>query len=201
MHNHVHNHVLVGIIGKKGAGKSTIADFLEDEYNFVEYAFANPLKDICRILGAPYKSVYGTQQEKEEVVESLGVSGRQMMQQIGTELFREQFHTILPDFVLGESKNIWVQLFERKLVSMKGLRRRIVVSDVRFPDEADAILRNGGVLIRVVRESDLERDDTHSSETALDGFSHSRLLEIHNNHTENELYSQITNLMETTFLI
>lgn len=45
----------------------------------------------------------------------------------------------------------------------------MVVTDVRFPNEADAIRDAGGVLIRLVRPS-AGQGDAHPSETALDDY-------------------------------
>ena len=49
-------------------------------------------------------------------------------------------------------------------------------ADVRFPNEADWVLRNGGLLYRMegdpaaVRATS-QRDTTHASETALDAYT------------------------------
>ena len=42
-----------------------------------------------------------------------------------------------------------------------------LVSDIRFPNEVDAILDNGGVVVRLTRNPG---NDTHLSETALDDY-------------------------------
>jgi hypothetical protein len=46
-----------------------------------------------------------------------------------------------------------------------------IVTDVRFPNEADAIKAKGGVLVRVVRQSEPDvQVNGHPSENALDGY-------------------------------
>lgn len=47
----------------------------------------------------------------------------------------------------------------------------VVVPDVRFPNEAQWIKSNGGVLVRINRTSGLRpAEDAHESETALDNY-------------------------------
>ena len=59
------------------------------------------------------------------------------MQVFGTDVVRNQ---IQEDF--------WVRALERRIEALE----RVVVADVRFPDEADLILGRGGVMLRVERE-------------------------------------------------
>ncbi len=40
--------MIIGIFGKKGHGKDTIADYLVDNYNFHKLSYAEPIKKICR---------------------------------------------------------------------------------------------------------------------------------------------------------
>ncbi len=176
--------VLIGLIGKKSSGKTTSSEFLCKKFDYVEYALADPLKQICIILGAPRWSVYGSQEDKERIVPELGVSGRQMMQQIGTELFREQLSSVLPDLDLGYSGRIWIRLLEHKIKSTPNL----VVPDIRFMDEAETIIRNGGILIRIKRDG--LGDDKHSSEQELDLPN---VIEIENNGTQQDLYQNLMN--------
>src|SRR5690606_25312219 len=46
----------------------------------------------------------------------------------------------------------------------------VVVPDVRYPNEVDAIRRAGGTVIQVVRPGRPDDGDRHASETALDGI-------------------------------
>src|SRR5690606_41986577 len=47
----------------------------------------------------------------------------------------------------------------------------VVVPDVRFPNEVDAIRRAGGTVLQVVRPGRPDDGDRHASETALDGIA------------------------------
>lgn len=74
--------------------------------------------------------------------------GRQLLQDIGMAGRRY-------------SKDIWVSKLEKRLEAEKYL----VIDDVRFQNEADAIRANGGIVLRVVRSSLPIMD--HPSETEL----------------------------------
>lgn len=79
---------------------------------------------------------------------------REVLQFVGTELFREQLD---PD--------IWVKSVFRK----QYLTPVVIVADARFPNEAD-FAKNHGVLINVKRPI-IDSGDNHASETALNNYN------------------------------
>ena len=40
----------VGLLGNKGCGKDTLADYLVKEKQFIKYSFADPGKEIAKIM-------------------------------------------------------------------------------------------------------------------------------------------------------
>lgn len=88
------------------------------------------------------------------------MTGREVMQVVGTDIFRKMF-----------SDQIWVNATFSKI---KNEGKSIaLIADVRFPSEVDAILDNGGYVIRLNRIHD--EKDQHPSETALDDYPFSML--------------------------
>jgi hypothetical protein len=92
---------------------------------------------------------------------------RLMLQLLGTEAGRRIIHP-----------NIWVNaLFADYkpsgqplgLADMSSYYPDWIITDVRFPNEVDAIRNRGGVLVRV-HNPRIESIDTHESETALDNY-------------------------------
>lgn len=153
--------VLVGLIGKKRSGKSTATDHLISKYGFDEVSWAYPLKEIIgrELFNLTTEQLYGGDEHREVVIPEWGMSSRQILQIVGTDMFRKYW----PDF--------WVKVgIQRihKLVS-RDPHRRIVISDCRFPNECDTIKELGGKIIRIVRK-DLTSTDTHPSETAVDDY-------------------------------
>ena len=78
--------IIIGIVGNKQSGKDTTGNYLIDKYKFTKYAFADPIKDIAKILFClPDESVNGTNKQKEQIDERWNLNGRQIIQRLGTE--------------------------------------------------------------------------------------------------------------------
>lgn len=156
---------IIGITGNKQHGKSTIANYLIDKYNYVELAFAKPLKDICEILfDFDYEQLYGS--KKEIIDERWKQTPRKLFEYIGTELFRKQIDKVLPE-VGGE---FWIKIIENKIntIAKNNENAKIVISDIRFKNELDFIkkLDYNIKTIKVVRPDKLE-EYTHESEKQI----------------------------------
>tara|TARA_R110000796_G_scaffold88809_9_gene191688 strand:+ start:244 stop:1023 length:780 start_codon:yes stop_codon:yes gene_type:complete len=173
------------------------SDFLEyAEYNmwpYVKlYSFADELKRICiDLFGVPFECAYGTDDEKNRLQDHLlwedmpkavssemmkkilppdartswgwregKMTAREFMQFFGTDIMRK-IHT-----------NIWVDKCIR--VINKENSQLPIVADVRFHNEAKAIEETGGVVIRLTRSTS---KDEHSSETALDDYPFTTIIE------------------------
>jgi hypothetical protein len=138
--------LIIGVAGFAGSGKGTVSDLLVDEYGFNKLAFADPLKDaVAAIFGWPRHLLEGDTKESREFRETpdkfwserfgFEVTPRWALQKQGTEAGRDVFH-----------ESIWVSALERRINSDK-----VVVTDVRFPNEVAKIKELGGHVIRVVR--------------------------------------------------
>lgn len=152
---------LVGISGRKGAGKDTVAKYLSDKHpNAIRVAFADELKILAmRYFGLSWSDVNGTQEQKAAQCPSCkpGVSVRNVLQTIG-----QSWRDLSPD--------IWVRNMARTVEAIRSVSADdtlIIIPDVRYPDEVRAIQQWGGLVIRLNR---IPFPDSHESETALDGF-------------------------------
>lgn len=74
-----------------------------------------------------------------------------------------------------------------------------IITDVRFPNEIDAIKQNQGIVINVRRNTGLE--DNHKSETALDNIIWNEEYLIDNNGSFEELYNNVFNILVNNNLI
>lgn len=108
---------------------------------------------------------------------------RQLLQKFGTEVGR------------NISPNLWVDALMNDYIKAKsdGYEEDWIVTDVRFENEAKAIRENGGILIRLNRNTGF--NDQHSSETALDNYKNFDLI-IDNNGTLDELIDKVYNFMK-----
>lgn len=150
--------MLIGLVGKKGSGKDTVADFLIDRFNFMKIAFADPLKKVLQVLFLLEDRQLHDPKYKEMVDDRWGMSPRQMMQMMGTDIVRAKF---------GE--DFWLKHMDYTLKQHE--TKFIVISDVRFKNEAEWVRNNGGILIRLRTETDNLTLDTHQSECELDEIS------------------------------
>jgi dephospho-CoA kinase len=180
---------IIGITGNKQHGKSTIANYLIDNFNYVELAFAKPLKDVCEILfDFDYEQLYGN--KKEIIDERWKQTPRKLFEYIGTELFRKQIGEVLPE-VNGE---FWIKIIENKIntIIKNNENAKIVISDIRFQNELDFIKKlNYNVhTIKVIRPEKLE-NYTHDSEKNIQEFNTEYV--FMNNGTIEDLYKIIDN--------
>lgn len=130
--------MIIAISGKKGHGKDMLGSILIDEYNFKRDYFARPIKESAkRIFGFTEEQVNGSL--KEEIDKYWGFSPRWAIQQIGTDLFRENI-----------DKDVWIKSLKRRIKKFD--KDLIVITDARFPNEVDAIRELGGIVFRIKRE-------------------------------------------------
>lgn len=144
---------LVGLSGLAGTGKDSAARYLCEEYGFLQASFADPIRSMVLQLleEAGLDHTWLTERSlKEAEIPGLGVSARALMQTLGTEVGR----ALHPD--------IWVRHLHMRLgfgetpgaVEFQApVHDRIVISDVRFLNEAAWLRRLGGHLVRLHRDS------------------------------------------------
>ena len=163
---------IIGIVGFKGSGKSHVSAFLQSNYGFQPFSFASPIKRMLQAMEIPDEYLYGA--KKEEIIPWLGVTGRHLMQTLGTDWGRMMI-----------SQTIWTNtLIPSANFNNAG---RIVVDDVRFLNEAQALREKGGKIWRVIRPGC--DGDNHSSET--EGAEIEADFDIYNVGTMEELERKI----------
>lgn len=148
--------VLVGITGKAGIGKSTIARMMWLDEKFQILSYGHPLKQaLIKMTGLNRKWFYDIEYKEKEIPGLPGITPRIMMQKFGTEFGREM---IAPDFWLwrmGQSMS-------------KYSHKNIVIDDIRFENEAQQVRDSGGVVIHLRRDFVSPTEDNgHLSERGL----------------------------------
>lgn len=139
---------IIGIAGRAGAGKNTVAEMIPGAAVF---GFADPLYEgLAAMLGVP-EEMLRSRRNKETPLVWLGKSPRELMQLLGTEWGRGMV-----------AQDIWLRLAKRRIETYGGT---IVFSDVRFDNEAEWIRNQGGEVWLV--ERDQETHHTHSSEAGI----------------------------------
>ena len=161
---------LIGISGKIGSGKTEAARTIRRIYEGA--GFRCEEKTLATMLKAGVAAMTGgdpyTHDGKDKYVASWDRTVGQIMQELGTWC-RDHFRT-----------DVWVDsLLDNFASASESARDKPVVwviSDVRFPNEADAIKAKGGVLIRLWGDpagtaKNSTRDHSHISECALDTYA------------------------------
>lgn len=150
--------MLIGVRGAAGAGKDTVGRFLVERHGFRRFAFGDQLKAVCR--GATgddadlgWNGVDWTGPKSE--------AGRRVLQCVGHNARLE----------LGE--DTWTRALTRATgrADLDSLDR-VVVTDVRYPNEIDWVYERRGWIVLVTRP-DLDTSGAlyrHPTESSLDGL-------------------------------
>jgi len=129
---------------------------------------------------------------------------RKLLQLIGTECGRNVVHpniwinSLFSDYKESLSDG-WVPTYNNPDnhnldIEAEPIEPNWIITDVRFKNEADAILERGGLVFRVNRPSDSDKDE-HESETALDNYEEFSGF-INNNGTIEDLIESVRFLFE-----
>jgi hypothetical protein len=140
----------LALIGAARSGKDTVAARLVNRFAYTRLAFADPLKDAALafdpIVGAepgvrgflPVRLSDAIQRKGWERAKDEMPEVRRTLQKMG-----EGIREFDPDF--------WLRLLLDKVDAADKWNMPVVVSDVRYPNEADALKAKGFRTVRVVR--------------------------------------------------
>jgi hypothetical protein len=148
--------MIIGLIGYAQSGKDTVAKILVDNYGFTRVAFADKIRELLHEVNPVVGTIrlndivdeYGwdiakQKPEVRELLQNLGVGAR--------KLFGDKF---------------WVH---QAIGSIAEAHPNIVVTDVRFTNEADTLKINGAQLWRIKRLG-VGPVNSHVSEAQLDTY-------------------------------
>lgn len=149
---------IIGLTGYAQSGKDTLANILMDKYGYRRIAFADTIREFlyevnpmvaCSPTGylKDLVNLVGWDKAKQEpqvrrLLQDLGVAARKLI-----------------------DEDIWVTIALRNIDA----EDRVVITDVRFENEAEHLSALGGQLWRVKRPG-VEAVNAHISETQMDGY-------------------------------
>ena len=136
--------MIIGICGHKGSGKDYLANILKEYTGFKVVHFADPIKDIISDLFKISKDELNELKNSEDT-KILGTNMRSILQVFVTNIMQKFC-----------GKRIWVDLVLKE--------DNLIIADVRFQHEVDAILEKGGFIIKL----DSPCLDSHISESGID---------------------------------
>ncbi len=146
--------MIIGIAGRKGAGKDSAAAWLARERGFARLAFADPLRAAAAEMFGLTKEEMTDRALKERRLDRWPYeSPREILQKLGTDACR----SVWPD--------LWIERLKARARSLVRFQS-VLVTDVRFPNEAHAIRQLGGRLVFIDAEGRLgPAKDAHISES------------------------------------
>jgi hypothetical protein len=147
---------LIGLTGLPRSGKDSVAAVLSVNHDFAQMAFATPLKDALIVLLGLNRAHFADHALKEEPIDWIGKSPRELMQTLGTEWGRGLVR-----------EDIWIRHAQRRLDNYRRFSASVVVTDVRYPNEADWLRKNGGELWHLLRRQAENVVNLHSSNIPL----------------------------------
>ena len=222
------NKNLIGVSGKKRSGKNTVASIINKlitkneniayyndprGYNagktfgewtkYEEKSFAYLVKKFASELtgipldgwetevdkALPLGPEWDYYEEREHEVTKYSVkkqmTRRMMLKKLGSDACNQNLHP-----------NCWVNgLFQ----NYDELKSNWLITDVRFPQEVEAIKQRGGIVIRVVRPA-TEDKDAHISETALDNYNEFDFVIMNDTNLE-DLEEKVENILMSLGLL
>jgi hypothetical protein len=187
--------VILGLCGLAGSGKDTAADALVKDFGFTKVSLADPLKRFCKDVfaftdeqlwgpsekrNAPdtrYPSEWSRAPEGSGAHDFQGfLTPRYALQQLGTEWGRACYENVWIDYALRAATTLLDSAGTARTLNytaQTGIQpawlapKGVIIPDVRFKNEVDAIRRGGGIVWRLERPSAGLRGvaGQHASET------------------------------------
>ena len=157
---------VIGICGNgPGVGKSTVAEYLRDEYGYTIVKFAGPLKAMMRSLlqeagyseGSIWSMIDGDGKDLPLPREMGGKTPRYLMQTLGTEWGRMLVHD-----------DLWVELALGKIQREVQAGCSVVVDDMRFANELHALREEFDMFHSLyIRRPGMTANKGHASEGGI----------------------------------
>ena len=195
-----HRFRMIGLTGPAGSGKDTVAALLRVHCGYAAMAFADPLRgEVAAAFGID-PALLTERATKEHPISALALhrcldanfeaavitanfraggamvdttaprSPRQIMQWWGTEYRR------------ARNTHYWTRALSQRVTDMHrwGHAHRFVLTDLRFPNEAELIREFGGSIWQIVRPDLADTENGHPSAVTGSEFKPDQV--IHNSH-------------------
>ena len=175
----------IGLVGYSQSGKDTVADILVKNYGYTRVAFADKIREFLYGLNPMVAcSPTGYLQDLVNLVGWDAAKQEPQVRRLLQDLGNSARKTI--------DENVWVTLALGNI----DVNKRVVITDVRFENEAMMIKLMGGQLWRVKRVGVGPVND-HVSESELEGYKVNQIFV--NNGTIEDLEALIKTRMNNAF--
>jgi len=168
--------MIIGLSGYAQSGKDTTAELLCLNYKYKRQSFADPMRQALMIINPKLDSITRLSEYVDDYgweIAKQNPEVRRLLQVFGTDFGRK---------MLGA--DVWVKMLMDKL----NYEDRVVISDVRYPNEAEAIRKLGGSVWRINRRNH-SAVNGHPSEHAMDNYMFNYV--IYNDGTLDDLSDEV----------
>lgn len=167
--------VLIGLGNKARQGKDFVANYMKEAYPGIKlYSFAAQLKLYCKEHHDQLLSQWQLAHQTKQIpaIKEDPIYGcTSILQWFGTDIARRQNPNIWVDILRTNIKSDWPAI--------------AIITDVRFPNEAEFVKENDGYMVEVIRVRedgtrylDSSRDPKHTSECALDEYPYDFVIRV-----------------------
>lgn len=193
---------IIGLCGYKGSGKDTFADYIVQNDNYIKIAFADYIKNALMELFD--WDISSFEQHNKEVEDTYwGTTPRMMCQQLGTDFLRIHCKDKISQKFLLPNNEEYKSSFHIKRINKDIIKyyninseTKIVITDIRFQDEADYVKKLGGIVVKINRPN-LKKNafSNHSSESNIDNINNINF-QIDNSGTISQFIKKIRLIVE-----
>lgn len=192
--------MIIGLAGFARTGKDTVGKMLIENHNFTRISFASPVyKGLYDFNPVVATKIFYHRTELGNSPEAIKIRLQEIVDSIGWERAKveyEEIRTLLQRYGTEAGRNIhgqdcWVKLACEKIKAEPNVN--FVVTDVRFPNEVQALKALGAVLVQVTRKG-VTSVNNHISDKGLpdEMFNHF----IRNNGTLEDLKLRVNELIQ-----
>jgi len=182
--------LVIGIAGALRSGKDTIGYRLSHGWGFYRLAFADALRgEIMARMSRTVRALHDLQPGHADC-RAADVCAQYMLFVTKPQGFRELLQEYGSDVRRRDDPSYWTRQWKERVAGIEG---PVVVTDVRFENEAEAVRSIGGKLWRITRPG--HGGNGHLSEHGLDGWQHWDA-EIENGGSIDDLWARVDGLVE-----
>jgi hypothetical protein len=145
--------LVIAFAGPATHGKTTCSRLAEaylvsQGFKVKIVSFADRLKEVCKIIFRLTDKDVNNEIAKASVRKHIGTTPRAIMQKFGTEICRDGIKEHLPTIA---NDTIWTWNVEQDIRELTRENVIVIISDLRFEDEKEMLMRYKSLLINVVK--------------------------------------------------
>lgn len=169
--------MILGVCGKREHGKDTFASMLiASDPSFSRLGFADRLKEICmKVYGLSEEQVSDPRAKESPLEQPIDLDGKLdlLSAETGLLLFEKRLVAMTPrqvlqyvgtDYIRSVQPDYWLQVVEKQIKDNP--EGNYVITDVRFPNEAEVLKGLGAFILKILRLSRMSNSESaeHASE-------------------------------------